>query len=146
MAMKSKTIVTSAKKLALLLIAMSVLGLSTLAEPLRKQMNFTVSADYRLGMKGYVLPAGNYILYQINDNNSNLFALYQDDMTTSPIAMVQTTRIEPSARWPQNTRMHYEIDDAIPTITGWQVAGMNGWEIIAVVPKGRGMRVLTRVR
>jgi hypothetical protein len=149
MAMNSET-VNWKKRLALLFVAMTVLGSSIFAEPLRKRMDFTVSADYRLSMGGYVLPAGNYILYQVADNNSNVFALYQGDMTHSPIAMVQTTRIDNTTSWPRHTKMHWQIEESyggsIPTITGWQVAGTDGWEIIAVVPSGRGLNVLTRVR
>jgi hypothetical protein len=148
--MNCETVRNSVKKLTLLFVAMTLLGGSMLADPLNKQVNFTVSADYRLSMQGYVLPAGNYILYQINTGNPSLFALYQGDMTSSPIAMVQTTRIDYHTRWPLKTKMHWQLEQAydrsIPTITGWQVAGTDGWEIIAVVPRGRGINLLTRAR
>ena len=150
MVMNTESVRNSVKRLALLFIAMTVLGGSILADPLKNQVDFTVSADYRLSMQGYVLPAGNYILYQVNNNNPSVFALYQSDMTNSPIAMVQTTRVDYNARWPQKTKMHWVIDEAfsgaIPMITGWQVAGMDGWEILSVVPKGRGITLLTRAR
>jgi hypothetical protein len=148
--MAMNNVIKSVKRLALLFIAMTVVGGNILADPLKKQVDFSVSADYRLSMKGYVLPAGNYILFQVSNNNPGLFALYQGDMTSSPIAMVQTTRIDYSTRWPQKTKMHWQIEQAydrsIPTITGWQIPGTDGWEIVAVVPEGRGINLLTRIR
>ena len=138
-------------KLAILFITMTLLGGSSLGQgPIRKEVHFTVNADYRLRMQNYLLPAGKYILYQVSENNPHLFGLYQEDLAREPIAMVHTTRIDYATRWPDKTRMHWHIDERIgrsaPIITGWQIPGMSGWEVIAVVPRGRGLNILTRVR
>jgi hypothetical protein len=138
-------------KVAVLFFTFTMLGDVILAEgPIRKRVDFTVNADYRLRMQNYLLPAGKYILYQVSDNNPHLFGLYQEDLARSPIAMVHTARIDYTTRWPQKTAMHWHLQESFgrsgPVITGWQIPGMDGWEIIAVVPRGRGLNILTRVR
>jgi len=120
---------------AVLLVGALVLPASA---QLRKQVYFTISAPFELKNSGTVLPAGNYILYQISTANPNLFALYREDMQHSPIAMISTVRIDYSAaRYPSHTRVITDIDErsdqGYPVIEGWNIPGDDGWEVIAGV-------------
>lgn len=100
-------------------------------------------------MGDYLMSPGRYVLYQINQNDLNLFALYRNDMTHSPIAMIRTTRIEyQGSEYPGKTNMILEIDesssDLNPVIRGWNIPGEDGWEIISVVAKDK--TVMTRIK
>ena len=117
--------------------------------PINKRINYTINVSHALRMGDYLVPPGRYVLYQINPNDVNLFALYQDDMTHSPIAMIRTSRIEyHSHQYPEKTKMMLDIDEASseahPVLQGWTIPGEDGWEIISVVSKKDG--ILTRVR
>jgi len=107
---------------------------------LHKQIYYTINVPYALRKANYLLPPGKYILYQISQNDLNLFALYQGDMMHSPIAMIRTTRIIYQVTgYPEETRMLISYDeagpDARPVLRGWNIPGDDGWEIIGVVPK-----------
>jgi len=124
------------------IVVLAVLGTVTgLGQgPLHKQVNYTINVPYSLRKADYMLPSGKYILYQINQNDLNLFALYQGNMMHSPIALIRTTRIDYHATsYPEKTRMLIEIDesslDAHPVLRGWNIPGDDGWEIIGVVPR-----------
>ena len=130
------------RKGALSLVFFAIAGIApALAQgPLHKQVNYTINVPYALRKANYLLPPGNYILYQISANDLNLFALYQGDMMHSPIAMIRTTRIYYQATgYPDETHILLAYDesspDAHPIIRGWNIPGDDGWEIIAVVPK-----------
>jgi hypothetical protein len=117
--------------------------------PLKKQVNYDINVPYAMRVANYQLPAGHYILKQVSDNDLNLFALYRDDMMHSPIAMIRTSRIYYSGSgWPERTRMLVSIDessvDSHPVLRGWNIAGEDGWEVIAVV--ARNHHVLSRIR
>jgi hypothetical protein len=117
--------------------------------PVQKRINYTITVPFAVKMGGYVMPAGKYVLYQINGNDLNLFALYRNDMTHSPVAMIRTTRIDYQGQdYPSDTRIMVDIDessgDTHPVLRGWNIPGDDGWEIISVVPKNRD--VLTRIR
>ncbi|HSE98594.1 MAG TPA: hypothetical protein VLD57_10050 [Blastocatellia bacterium] len=131
----------------LMLVAMSVAALAQ--GPINKRVNYSINVNYALRMGDYMLPPGKYVLYQINQNDTNLFALYQEDMTQSPVAMIRTVRIEYRGNdYPEDTEMLLTIDedsvDSHPVLRGWNIPGMDGFEIISVVAKDTG--VLTRVR
>jgi hypothetical protein len=117
--------------------------------PLHKQVNFDINVAYSLRMGHYLLPAGHYILYQINANDLNLFALYLNVMTHPPIAMIRTVRIDYAVTgWPEKTRMLLSIDesspDQHPVILGWNIPGDDGWQIISVVPKNNSVLARTK--
>jgi hypothetical protein len=117
--------------------------------PLQKRINYTINVPYALRMGDYMLPPGSYVLYQISANDLNLFALYKGDMTRSPVAMIRTTRIEYHGQdYPSDTKLILNIDEtsstANPVLRGWNIPGNDGWEIISVVAKNRG--VMTRIR
>jgi hypothetical protein len=114
-----------------------------------KRVNYTINVSHSLRMGDYMLPSGRYVIYQINQNDTNLFALYQNDMMTSPVAMIRTTRIEyRTGETPSKTEIIIDVDEASrdshPMLKGWNIPGMDGWEIISVVSKRDG--VLTRIR
>lgn len=131
----------------LMLAAMSTLALAQ--GPLHKRVNYSINVSHALRMGDYILPAGRYVLYQPNQNDVNLFALYHTDLTRSPIAMIRTTRIEYQANdYPDDTRLLINMDESSsdnhPVLRGWTIPGMDGWEIISVVAKDSS--VLTRVK
>src|SRR5262249_29292516 len=130
------------RKAALSAFVISTVGIgSALSQgPLHKQVNYTINVPYALRKANYLLPPGNYILYQISANDLNLFALYQGDMMHSPIAMIRTTRIIYHAvGYPEETRMLISYNesspDAHPIIPGWTIPGAHDWEVIGVVPR-----------
>jgi hypothetical protein len=131
----------------LMIAAMSSLAVAQ--GPLHKRVNYSINVSYALRMGDYILPAGRYVLYQPNQNDVNLFALYHTDLTRSPIAMIRTARIEyNTGDYPEDTRLLVEMDESStdnhPVLRGWTIPGMDGWEIISVVAKNN--RVLTRVK
>jgi hypothetical protein len=124
-------------------------GSSFAQGPLHKEVYYTINVPYSLRKANYMLPPGRYILYQINANDLNLFALYQGDMMHSPIAMVRTTRIYYAATgYPDETKMLMGTDEssagAHPVIRGWNVPGDDGYEIIGVV--SRNARLVSPAR
>jgi|SRR5262245_15476318 len=134
---------------ASIMILTASIGVVLAQGPIKKQVNYDINVPYELRMANYLLPAGHYILKQVNDNDVNLFALYQGDMMHSPIAMIRTTRIQYGAgRWPEHTRLLLTIDEsseeALPILRGWNIPGESGWEVISVVP--RRHHLLTRAR
>lgn len=135
--------------LATIMILASVASAAFAQGPMQKRVNYAINVTHSLRMGDYMLPPGRYVLYQISRNDLNLFALYQDDMTRSPIAMIRTARVEYHGNdYPEKTRMMLDIDessaDAHPMLRGWTIPGEDGWEIISVVSKND--RILTRVR
>jgi hypothetical protein len=129
--------------LAIFLLAM--MAVTALAQgPLQKKVNFSINVPYAVRMGNYLLPPGNYVLYQISQNDLNLFALYPQDMTNEPIAMIRTIRIDFAAGgYPEKTELLMEPDEtsrrARPVLQGWTIPGTDGWEIIGVVEKRRGV-------
>ena len=114
-----------------------------------KRVNYSINVPYSLRMGDYMLPPGKYVLHQVHLNNLNLFALYERDMTREPIAMLHTTRIDyQGGDYPEKTQLKLNIDEssseAHPVLRGWDIPGLDGWEIIGVVVKDN--RVLTAVR
>ena len=114
--------------------------------PLHKRVNFTINVPFELKRGETVLPPGNYVLFQINSNDPQLFALYQEDMTHSPIAGVRTTRIDYSGgRYPSKTRLLMDTEESwpqrYPVLEGFNIPGEDGWEVISVVTRFRGLNV-----
>jgi hypothetical protein len=133
---------------ATVLALLTTLALSTaLAQgPLQKKVTYTINVVSAVDVGEYRLPAGRYILYQINTVDPNRFALYKDDMQDSPVAVLHTTRVEvPENRQGDDVTLSLEIDEtdrtATPTLKGWVVPGVGGWEIVRVdAPKGGLLR------
>ena len=106
--------------------------------PLHKEVYFTIDAPFELAKTHTVLPPGKYILYEINANNPNVFALYREDKMHSPIAMLTTVRIDYSARkYPGKTSILLDTDEGspqnYPVLQGWNVPGEDGWDVIGGV-------------
>ena len=117
--------------------------------PLHKRVNYTINVSHELRMGDYMLPPGKYVIYQINENDTNLFALYVNDLTHSPVAMIRTTRIDYQGNdYPSKTGLFLDVDESSrdnhPVLKGWNIPGEDGWEIISVVSKREGF--LTRIR
>lgn len=112
--------------------------------PLRKRVNFTINVPFELKKGRAVLPPGNYVLFQINTSDPQLFALYEEDMTHAPIAMLRTTRIDYSTgRYPSKTRLLMDTDESwpqkYPVLEGFNIPGDDGWEVIGSVTRLRGL-------
>jgi hypothetical protein len=106
--------------------------------PLRKVIHYTINVNYAIRMGDYILPKGEYTLFQLNSDDPNLFALYKGDRTRSPIALIRTTRIHFDVLgYPEETRMLVDMDEtnsgSIPVLRGWTTPGDSGWEINSVV-------------
>jgi hypothetical protein len=106
--------------------------------PLQEKVHYTISVPHAIALGGYLLPPGRYVLYQANTTDLNLFALYRNDLTGSPIALIRTARVQPrsSGEFPKDTKIRLEFDedsaDARPVLRGWTVPGEDGFEVIAV--------------
>ena len=112
--------------------------------PLHKRVNFTINVPFEVKKGKAVLPPGNYVLYQINAMDPNLFALYPEDMTHSPIAMIHTVRIDYSAgRYPSHTRLLMDTEESwpqkYPVLEGFNIPGEDGWALIGSVTRWRGI-------
>ena len=80
--------------LAAFIVLTAITAIAMGQGPLHKRVNYTINVSHSLRMGDYMLPPGKYVIYQINQNDTNLFALYQNDLTESPVAMIRTTRVE----------------------------------------------------
>jgi hypothetical protein len=114
-----------------------------------KEVDFDVNVPFTMRMADYLIPAGHYVIYQVDGNNPNLFYLYKDDMTHSPIATIMTVRHDfVPPYFAKHTDMRVRLEETstqgtVPVLRGWNIAGEDGWTIISVVPKRGSM--LTRV-
>lgn len=120
-------------------------------EPVQARINFSTSAPFELKGTNVVLPAGNYVLFQIDPRDRQLFVLYHEDMTHSPVAMMRTVRIyHDLGALPGKTKMIMDTDEAssqnLAILEGWNVPGDYGWEITTVTPSKHllNSRVYTR--
>jgi hypothetical protein len=113
---------------------------------LRDKVTYTINVASAVEIGTYRLPAGRYILYQINTVDPNRFALYRNDMQDSPVAILHTARVEvPENRQGDGAAIALEIDEsdtaATPVLKGWVIPGDSGYEIIRVdAPKGGLLR------
>jgi len=128
-----------------LVFLMSVSVVSAIAQvPQQEKIHFDAITPFELKGTNIVLPSGHYVLFQVKPNDRYLFALYQGDMTHSPVAMLQATRVYYSlGRLPGKAKIHMEPDEAspqnYPVFEGWNVPGDYGWEVIRVTPKSGAM-------
>jgi hypothetical protein len=119
--------------------------------PMQARINFSTSAPFELKGANVVLPAGDYVLFQIDPRDRTLFALYHEDMTHSPVAMLRTVRIyHDLGRLPGKTKMIMDTDEGSPdnlaVLEGWNVPGDYGWEVIAVTPSKHLLNSRLQVR
>ena len=102
-----------------------------------------IGSPFELKKGKTVLPPGNYVLFQVNISDPRLFALYEEDMTHAPIAMIRTTRINYSARYPGKTKLLMDTDESwpqkYPVLEGWNIPGDDGWEVIGTVTRLKGL-------
>lgn len=130
---------TTLRQTALMtLLMMAAASLAFSQEAPRKLIRFSIDVPFEVKMKQLVLPAGKYLLHQVTPSDSNLFNIYQNDLTQAPIATVRTSRIDYSITgYPEQFKLflsHEEPNQGDhPVLTGWAVAGADGWEIVSVV-------------
>ena len=91
------------------------------------------------------------MFFQIKPKDRYQFALYQGDMTHSPVAMIRAVRIYYSlGRLPGKTRMLMDINESspqnYPLMEGWNVPGDYGWRVIGVSPRTGTFLTKTQVR
>ena len=125
--------------LAVIILIGSAVVPALAEEPMQTRINFSTSAPFELKGTNAVLPAGDYVLFQIDPRDRQLFALYHEDMTHSPVAMIRTVRVyHDLGMLPGKTRMIMDIDEGSPNnlavLEGWNVSGDYGWEITTVTP------------
>ena len=105
--------------------------------PLQQKVSYTISVPHAIALGGYLLPQGRYVLHQASVTDLNLFALYRNDMTGSPIALIRTTRVEQRpGEYPKDAKLRLDFDEstavARPVLRGWSIPGEDAFEIIAV--------------
>jgi len=137
--------------LALLFLMTAAVVPAVAQVPQQEKIHFSVSTPFELKGTDVVLPPGNYLLFQVKPNDRSEFALYQDDMTHSPIAMIRAVRIYYSlGRLPGKANMLMEIDegspDNYPMLQGWNVPGDFGWRVIGVTPRTNSSLTKVQVR
>jgi hypothetical protein len=137
--------------LALVLLLGAVVAPAIAQVPVQEKIHFTVSTPFQLKGNNTILPAGDYLLFQVKPNDRHLFALYQGDMTHSPVAMVHAVRIYYSlGRLPGKARMLLETDETSPqnymVLEGWNVPGDYGWRVIGVTPRSELLNSRLKVR
>jgi hypothetical protein len=125
--------------LAIVFLVGSAVVPSLAQGPMQARINFSTSAPFELKGTNVVLPAGDYVLFQIDPRDRQLFALYHEDMTHSPVAMIRTVRIyHDPGMLPGKTNMIMDLDEAssqnLAVLEGWNIPGDYGWEVIAVTP------------
>jgi hypothetical protein len=113
-------------------------------EPVRERLNFTINVPYHLRSSDTVLPAGKYVLSQVDESDPDLFALYQGDTRHTPLALITAIpTYNPAEKDPAKTQMLIDADEAgpntTPTIEGWVIPGVDDWEIIGVVMSHKGV-------
>ena len=122
---------------ALLVVALLTV-IAAAQGPLQEKVHYTISVPHAVAIGGYLLPPGRYVLHQANTTDLNLFALYRNDLTGSPIALIRTARVRPRSggEVPNDTKIRLDFDeasaDARPVLLGWTVPGEDGFEVIAV--------------
>ncbi|HJQ71421.1 MAG TPA: hypothetical protein VKA70_20755 [Blastocatellia bacterium] len=132
------------------LVAVLIGAMASLAMaqgPLHKRVNYSINVSHYLRMGDYLLPPGGYVLYQVNQNDPNLFGLYQKNTAREPIAMIRTVRIDHSLNYPEKSlilRDMVECREPYQVLRGWTIPGEDGWEIVSVIAKNG--KVLTRVK
>jgi hypothetical protein len=134
------------KRFAAASVLVSVAMVTALAQvPVQTKINFTVGTPFELKKgSGFVLPPGRYVLFQFETNNPNLFALYREDMTRPPVAMIETVPVYYDlGRLPGDTRIVFETEEAspgsYPVLEGWNVPGDYGWQVIRTATRGGGL-------
>lgn len=117
----------------------------------QEKIHFTVNSPFELKGSNVVLPSGKYVLFQIKPNDRYEFALYHEDMTHSPVAIVRAIRVYYSlGRLPDKTKLVLDHDQETPQkypiLEGWNVPGDYGWRVIRVTPKNGEMLTRLQVR
>jgi hypothetical protein len=113
---------------------------------LRDRVTYEINVPSAMEIGYYELPAGRYVLYQINAVDPNRFALYRNDLRDTPIALLHPARVEvPEKRQGNGVALSIEFDEtdssATPLLRGWVIPGDGGYEIIRVdAPKGGLLR------
>lgn len=137
------------KSLLPLLMMLAMASLAFGQGPVHKRVNYTINVSHALRMGDHLLSPGRYVIYQVNQNDLNMFALYPEDLTHSPVAMIRTTRVEHDlGEGPSRTSLVIEMDESSsdnrPVLRGWEIPGMDGWKIISVVAKDS--EFITRIK
>ena len=126
------------RTLSAALVALALAAAAYAQGPLQQKVHYTINVPHEIQFGGYLLPPGRYELYQVNVTDLNLFGLYRENNSHSPLALIRTTRRDftTTNEPPGETTIRLEYDEdssaARPVLRGWTVPGEDGWEIIAV--------------
>ena len=131
-------------RFSLALVFLMVVSLGTaVAQVSHPQEKIHLFATTPFELKGtdMVFPAGEYVLFQIKPNDRYEFALYQEDMTHAPVAIIRAVRVYYDlGRLPDKAKMIMDVDESspqnYPQLEGWTVPGNYGWRVISVTPRG----------
>lgn len=120
-----------------LLLALAVAPAALAQGPLQQKVHYTITTQHALRMGDYMLPAGTYVLQQVNVTDLNRFALYRGDMDDEPIAIIHTTRVDyKTGEYREKAGIALTIDEgragAPPMLRGWVVPGEDGWQVLSV--------------
>lgn len=117
---------------------------------LQERITFSTSAPFELKGTNVVLPAGDFVLFQIDPHDRTVFALYEEDMTHSPVAMIRTIRIyHDLGRLPGKTKVLMDDEGSprnLAVLEGWNVPGDYGWEVVSVTPNRHALNSRLQVR
>jgi hypothetical protein len=114
-----------------------------------EEIDFTISAPFKLRRSDAELPAGKYILAQWTPDS---FALYADNLTHPPVAMLSTIPRDDYVvkRPPGVTKILLNRtvlpQNQDPVLDGWTVPDGEGWEIVGVVANHRQIEAISRER
>jgi hypothetical protein len=146
-------ITTSLKRITALAFVMLAITATSLAQgPMMKKVYLTINVPYRLRMGDYMLSSGKYTIYQVMQSDPNLFFLYRGDMETTPIAAIRTVRVDHAAgHYPGKTEIRWLFDEEsslpnTPVVTGWEIPGEDGFEIVSVVARHRDRSITAILR
>ena len=144
-------ITKSLKKITAMVFVMLAITAGSFAQgPMLKKVFLTVNVPFQLRMGDYLLSPGKYTIYQVSQSDLNLFYLYRGELGHSPIASIRTVRVEHSVgRYPGKADIRWHLDEEsstpdIPLVTGWEIPGEDGFEIVSIVSR-RADRSMTAV-
>lgn|SRR5262245_5861134 len=107
---------TKSCSLAIVFLLGSALVSASGQVPQQEKNHFDANKSFQLKGTNMLLPPGHYILFQIKPDDRYNFALYQGDMTHSPVAIIQAVRIYYSlGRLPGKAQMLMEPEESSPS-------------------------------
>jgi len=114
-----------------------------------EEIDFTISAPFKLRRSSVELPAGNYILKELAPGD---FGLYVENLRRAPVAMISTIPIYQRTGSPLEEGTHILLDRTNPPegedpiLDGWTVPGGEGWQVLGVVADVKRLEAMSAER